>query len=60
MTTRLSFACQDNEHWACPSHLGVMGFRCECHCHHVEPLPDTTTLQAENEPSQGLGHKTSL
>jgi len=52
---RLSFACQDGEHWACPSHLGVEGFRYDCHCHFVEPLldnaagtVDTPTVHAEN------------
>jgi hypothetical protein len=52
---RLSFACQDGEHWACPSHLGVEGFRYDCHCHFVEPLPDnaagtvdTPTVHTEN------------
>ena len=43
MTTKVSFACIDDEHWACPDHLGVVAFPCDCPCHHVEPLSDTTT-----------------
>jgi len=54
MTTKVSFACMDGEHWACPNHLGVVGFHCECHCHHIEPLSDTVTVHAENKPQQGL------
>ena len=52
---RLSFACQDGEHWACPSWQGVEGFRYDCHCHFVEPLldyaagtVDTPTVHTEN------------
>ena len=33
MTTPVSFACIQGEHWACPGHLGVVGFPCDCHCH---------------------------
>jgi hypothetical protein len=58
MTTKLSFACVDGEHWACPGHPGVEGFPCDCHCHHLEPIPDATTVHDENESRQGLERKT--
>jgi len=47
MTTKLSFACMQSAHWACPSHLGIVGFSCECRCHH-----DTITAEheADDEP----------
>ena len=49
---RLSFACQDGQAQCSP---GREGFRYDCHCHFVEPLPDnaagtvdTPTVHTEN------------
>ena len=48
MTAKLSFACMHSEHWACPSHLGLVGFHCECGCHH-----DTITVhKADDKPAK--------
>jgi hypothetical protein len=43
---RLSFACQDGQAQCSPSWQGVEGFRYDCHCHFVEPLPDNAAGEA--------------
>ena len=37
---RRKFAMSERVFWMANSHLGVVGFRCECHCHHVDTSPE--------------------